>query len=106
MLTIVYSAVRDFVDEAVRHVLMKQGVLGIKVKIMHGWDPTGRAGKPFPLPDAVTILEPKAEREYTQPLSESKLAPPPAAAPVQEVPPQAYQQVAPIDTTAQPEALP
>jgi small subunit ribosomal protein S3e len=82
---------------------MKQGVLGIKVKIMKGWDPTGRAGVSHPLPDAVTILEPKEEREIGAPVSESKLAPPPA--PVQEVPPQSYQQVAPIDTTAQPEVL-
>lgn len=64
--------VRDFVDEAVRHVMMKQGVLGIKVKIMSGWDPTGQVGKPFPLPDAVTILEPKEETLITAPVSESR----------------------------------
>ena len=40
---------KDFVDEAIRHVLMKQGVLGLRVKIMHGWDPEGRSGRPFPL---------------------------------------------------------
>ncbi|KAE8215673.1 hypothetical protein CF327_g1079 [Tilletia walkeri] len=74
--------VRDFVDEAVRHVLMKQGVLGIKVKIMHGWDPTGKSGKPFPLPDAVTILEPKEEAPVGAPSSESR------GAPVAEVPAQ------------------
>ncbi|CAO1632765.1 unnamed protein product [Parajaminaea phylloscopi] len=77
--------VRDFVDEAVRHVMMKQGVLGIKVKIMSGWDPTGQAGKPFPLPDAVTILEPKEEAPITAPVSESRQ---PAASDV--VPGQAY----------------
>ncbi|KAJ2881182.1 40S ribosomal protein S3, partial [Coemansia asiatica] len=32
---------REFIDQAVRHVEMKQGVLGIKVKIMLEWDPTG-----------------------------------------------------------------
>ncbi|MCO5565850.1 hypothetical protein L7F22_019525 [Adiantum nelumboides] len=65
--------VRQFVDEAVRHVMMKQGVLGIKVKIMLPWDATGSgAGKPFPLPDAVTILEPKEESTLSGPVSESK----------------------------------
>ncbi|GAC97541.1 40S ribosomal protein S3 [Pseudozyma hubeiensis SY62] len=65
--------VKDFVDEAVRHVLMKQGVLGIKVKIMQGWDPEGRAGKPFPLPDAVTILEPKEEAPILAPVSDANI---------------------------------
>lgn len=46
--------VRDFVDTAVRHVLMRQGVLGIKVKIMRPWDPEGRMGPSKPLPDVVT----------------------------------------------------
>jgi small subunit ribosomal protein S3e len=46
--------VRDFVDQAVRHVLLRQGVLGIKVKIMKAWDPTGVAGPSKPLPDVVT----------------------------------------------------
>ncbi|MCO5610065.1 hypothetical protein L7F22_064300 [Adiantum nelumboides] len=77
--------VRDFVDEAVRHVLMKQGVLGIKVKIMHGWDAShSGVGKPFPLPDAVTILEPKEEAPITAPVSESRQAP---AAPIGGVAP-------------------
>jgi small subunit ribosomal protein S3e len=47
---------KDFVDYAVRHVLLRQGVLGIKVKIMLDSDPTGRAGPKKPLPDSVTIL--------------------------------------------------
>lgn len=45
---------RDFVDSATRHVLMRQGVLGIKVKIMKPWDPEGRIGPAKPLPDVVT----------------------------------------------------
>jgi small subunit ribosomal protein S3e len=68
--------VRQFVDEAVRHVLMKQGVLGIKVKIMLPWDASGSGmGKPFPLPDAVTILEPKEEAPVNAPNSESRQLP-------------------------------
>merc|ERR1711937_509215 len=36
--------VNDFIDTATRHVLLRQGVLGIKVKIMRGSDPEGKAG--------------------------------------------------------------
>lgn len=52
----------DYIDYAVRHVLMRQGVLGIKIKIMMEWDPTGKVGPKKPLPDLVTILEPKEEQ--------------------------------------------
>ena len=62
--------VKDFVDEAVRHVLMKQGVLGIKGKIMRGSDPEGKAGPQKSLPDAVTIIEPKEESTVVQPMSQ------------------------------------
>jgi small subunit ribosomal protein S3e len=54
---------QDYIDYAVRHVLMRQGVLGVKVKIMQEWDPTGKMGPKNPLPDLVTILEPKEEGE-------------------------------------------
>ncbi|CAI9113477.1 OLC1v1014087C1 [Oldenlandia corymbosa var. corymbosa] len=59
--------VRDYVDSAVRHVLLRQGVLGIKVKIMLEWDPKGKMGPVTPLPDFVTILSPKEEKEYIRP---------------------------------------
>ena len=36
-----------------------QGVLGIKVRIMKEWDPTGKVGPRTPLPDVVTVLAPK-----------------------------------------------
>ncbi|KNC96977.1 40S ribosomal protein S3-A [Spizellomyces punctatus DAOM BR117] len=52
---------RDYIDNATRHVLLRQGVLGIRVKIMLEWDPTGKVGPKKPLPDNVTILEPKEE---------------------------------------------
>merc|ERR1739842_187529 len=35
------------------------GVLGIKGKIMLPWDPTGKMGPKKPLPDHVSIVEPK-----------------------------------------------
>merc|ERR1712000_440282 len=34
----------EYVEYAVRHVLMRQGVLGVKVKIMLDCDPTGKVG--------------------------------------------------------------
>ncbi|KAL0333716.1 UNVERIFIED_CONTAM: 40S ribosomal protein S3-1 [Sesamum angustifolium] len=53
--------VKEYIDSAVRHVLLRQGVLGIKVKIMLDWDPKGKAGPTTPLPDLVTIHPPKEE---------------------------------------------
>jgi len=55
------NASRDYVDYAVRHLKMKQGVLGIKVKIMLPHDPTGKNGCPTPYSDVITILDPKPE---------------------------------------------
>ena len=61
---------KDFIDHATRHVLLRQGVLGIKVKIMRGSDPEGKAGPSKSLPDSVTIIEPKEEAPVVQPLSQ------------------------------------
>jgi small subunit ribosomal protein S3e len=61
---------KDFIDEATRHVLLRQGVLGIKVKIMRGSDPEGKAGPSKTLPDSVTIIEPKEEQPVVQPMSQ------------------------------------
>lgn len=56
--------VKDYIDYAVRHVMLRQGVLGIKVKIMKDWDPKGITGPKKPLPDAVTILDPKDDVSF------------------------------------------
>ncbi|KAL5640469.1 hypothetical protein ACGC1H_007649 [Rhizoctonia solani] len=72
---------RDFVDYAVRHVLLRQGVLGIKVKIMKGWDPTGNLGPKKPLPDTVTIQEPPVDKVVAEPTSEHAGAAEPVGAP-------------------------
>ncbi|CAE6445116.1 unnamed protein product, partial [Rhizoctonia solani] len=72
---------RDFVDYAVRHVLLRQGVLGIKVKIMKGWDPTGNLGPKKPLPDTVTIQEPPIDKVVAEPTSEHAGAAEPVGAP-------------------------
>mmetsp|Transcript_16100 Transcript_16100/g.24496 ORF Transcript_16100/g.24496 Transcript_16100/m.24496 type:complete len:228 (+) Transcript_16100:83-766(+) len=50
-----------YTDSAVRHVLLRQGVIGIKVSIMLPFDPEGKQGPSLPLDDAVTIHEPKEE---------------------------------------------
>merc|ERR1712121_290496 len=74
----------EYVDTAVRHVLLRQGVLGIKVKIMLPHDPSGKMGPRRPLPDHVSIVEPKDEPAPAQPYSEAKGTKPgadPAAAP-------------------------
>lgn len=52
---------KDYIDTAVRHVLMRQGVLGIRIKIMLVQDPKGVTGPKHPLPDHVTIVDPKEE---------------------------------------------
>jgi small subunit ribosomal protein S3e len=61
---------KDFIDSATRHVLLRQGVLGIKVKIMRGSDPEGKAGPQKSLPDSVTVIEPKEEQPVVQPMSQ------------------------------------
>ena len=58
------------------------GVLGIKVKIMLPWDPTGKMGPRRPLPDHVSIVEPKDEAPPAQPYSEAKGVKPADGAPV------------------------
>jgi len=54
----------QYLAEAVRHVMMRQGVLGIKVRIMLAHDPEGKTGPKMPMPDAITIHEPKADEPY------------------------------------------
>ncbi|EPX73239.1 40S ribosomal protein S3 [Schizosaccharomyces octosporus yFS286] len=54
----------DFIDAATRHVLLRQGVLGVKVKIMLP-EPKTRTKKT--LPDAVVVLDPKEEEPITKP---------------------------------------
>lgn len=52
------------------------GVLGIKVKIMLPWDPSGKIGPKRPLPDHVSVVEPKDEAVPAHPYSEQKGAKP------------------------------
>merc|ERR1712159_941191 len=60
--------VREFVDTACRHVLLRQGVVGVKVAIMLPHDPQGKAGPKKPMPDKVEVYEPKEDVVLAQPV--------------------------------------
>jgi len=52
---------KHYIAQAIRHVAMRQGMIGIKVTIMLAHDPAGKMGPKMPMPDAVIIHEPKEE---------------------------------------------
>ncbi len=56
-----------YISSAVRHLELKQGIMGIKVKIMLPHNPDVNKGKGFgipePIPDVITFKEPKVEEE-------------------------------------------
>merc|ERR1712187_135710 len=58
---------KHYIDSAVRHVAMRQGMLGVKVKIMLAHDPEGKMGTKMMMPDAVVIHEPKEDVIPMQP---------------------------------------
>jgi len=53
------EATNHYIDQAVKHVKLRQGVLGIKVKIQLPYDPEGQMGPTTNLPDIVEIKEKK-----------------------------------------------
>jgi small subunit ribosomal protein S3e len=69
---------RMFIEKATRHVCMRMGMIGITVKIMLPWDPEGKLGPKVPMPDVVTVFEPKDD-VVPQPQKEKVDAPPVAA---------------------------
>jgi ribosomal protein uS3 len=80
-----------YVDSAGRHINLKQGVIGIKVLIMMPYDPTGLEGCKLPLPDVVTVMDPKPEAAlecgpkegYSRHFDHGESAPQQAQAPVE-----------------------
>jgi len=52
---------KEFVDRAIRHVFMRQGILGVNVKIMLPWDVSGKKGPTKSQPDIVTVFNPKED---------------------------------------------
>mmetsp|Transcript_23855 Transcript_23855/g.18208 ORF Transcript_23855/g.18208 Transcript_23855/m.18208 type:complete len:239 (-) Transcript_23855:37-753(-) len=53
---------KEFIDTAVRHVELRQGVLGIQIKIMRNYDRTEEKYRKI-MPDHVLIHEPKGQEE-------------------------------------------
>merc|ERR1719258_58349 len=52
-----------FVEECSRNVLLRQGVMGIKVKILKPHDPEGKQGPKTPMPDYVVATIPVIKPE-------------------------------------------
>jgi len=88
------QAVNDYIQQAIRHVELRQGVLGIKVKIMLPHDPKGLNGPKHPLPDQVTVMEPEEKKEQLKPHSvqfeQPNTLPAPASYPPMMQPVQAF----------------
>eukprot|EP00420_Gonyaulax_spinifera_P038307 CAMPEP_0197886538 /NCGR_PEP_ID=MMETSP1439-20131203/16756_1 /TAXON_ID=66791 /ORGANISM="Gonyaulax spinifera, Strain CCMP409" /LENGTH=264 /DNA_ID=CAMNT_0043506335 /DNA_START=58 /DNA_END=850 /DNA_ORIENTATION=+ len=62
---------KHYINQACRHVLMRQGVLGVKVIIMLTHDPEGKMGPAMDMPDNVIVKEPKADAPIMQPAEET-----------------------------------
>jgi len=54
--------VNYYIDKAVRHILLKQGCLGINLAIMLPYDEEGKNGSDYLQPDQVNIRPPKEEQ--------------------------------------------
>lgn len=74
-----------YIVEAARHVMMRQGVLGVKVKIMLSYDPEGKQGTSVPMPDKIVIHEPKPDVEFPTAMPEDNVAEEVVEAPVEVV---------------------
>jgi len=61
------DAKNHYIDQAVRNCELKQGVIGIKVKIMMPYDPTGKNGSSVKQSDVVKVYEPKTEEPLVGP---------------------------------------
>lgn len=94
--------VNEYVQTAVRHVLLRQGVLGIKVKIMLPMDPRGQQGPKQSLPDHIKVGEPKDDVRPEEPYSEQKET----KKPVETLPPQAPTQGGPPVSQVPPQGMP
>jgi small subunit ribosomal protein S3e len=60
----------SYMDTAVRHIGLRQGIIGVKVRIMLPYNPRAAQGKGFgiakPLPDVITFIEEKRKEETEQ----------------------------------------
>lgn len=60
------QAKEDYLETSIRHVYLKQGVMGIKVKIMKEYDPKNVQCAVVPLPDFVEFIDTKKEDREQQ----------------------------------------
>lgn len=60
------SARDDYLETSIRHVYLKQGVMGIKVKIMKEYDPKNNQCANVPLPDFVEFIDTKKDEKEQQ----------------------------------------
>jgi len=97
------DAKNHYIDSAVRHIKLKQGVLGVKVKIMLPFDPTGKNGCSVAQADVITVHEPKEEKELSIPAKTGysvdftkSQAPPQQQQPQQQQPAQIPAQTQPV----------
>jgi len=80
----------NYIDVATRHLLLKQGILGLQIKIMLPHDPTGKNGCPLPFADVIKVMEPKEEANIpAQPYGLPAASPPAPVAPAAVAPPAA-----------------
>jgi small subunit ribosomal protein S3e len=60
----------SYMDTAVRHIGLRQGIIGVKVRIMLPYNPLAAQGKGFgigkPLPDVITFVEEKQIKEESE----------------------------------------
>jgi small subunit ribosomal protein S3e len=60
----------SYMDTAVRHIGLRQGIIGVKVRIMLPYNPLAAQGKGFgigkPLPDVITFIEEKTHKDETE----------------------------------------
>eukprot|EP00178_Gracilaria_changii_P012892 TRINITY_DN3630_c0_g2_i3.p1 TRINITY_DN3630_c0_g2~~TRINITY_DN3630_c0_g2_i3.p1 ORF type:complete len:133 (+),score=15.19 TRINITY_DN3630_c0_g2_i3:303-701(+) len=57
------QAKNDYLEIAIRHVFLKQGVMGIKVKIMKEYNPENVQCAKVPLPDFVEFVDTKKDEK-------------------------------------------
>lgn len=109
------DSINHYIDYATRNIQLKQGTLGIRVKIMLPHDPTGKDGVAVKIPDSVTVIEPKEEQSkqtitpHGQNLfQQPQAAPAPAQQPAAAAAPAAATQAAPAQAAPQeqPQATP
>merc|ERR1712124_70939 len=75
---------KDYIDTAIRHCFFKQGIIGVKAKIMLPTASDTKKGVRKPLPDAVDIPKPK-EEDYPDVLPTPNQPAQQTAAPEQQV---------------------